>query len=301
MLALTWGGAARAQPIPPTCDPLVYDAHEARAWMGAKRDMESAQSIITVDMGDSLLYMSCFDFHVRDMAEKDATLFSDGAFRFVNTAAPFGTLFRMPPLCFAPGCLCVPWLTGCAPFQMPIDIYEPTFLPAPGPNPPGPVMNAMNLDRSVNMLVRWSLRPYWRDNFEQTVPPIPLPGPPAVICGSMREIWHAAKCTDIQKSGWLTYEQHVCNDRRGCEGCRSNWSNALDVGNPPPGPGEWVGSSGAGPDLLMFIWSIRPQACAESPPIPTGLIVDIRGSAHPDAFCPGVNCWYNFGSGSCTE
>ncbi len=315
MLVLVWGGEAYSQPIPPTCQPEIYDVHKARSWMGAKRDFETAQTLIQlskdITFRDSILYMSCFDKHVAEFAEKDDVLFSDGAFRFVGTGAQFGTLFRMPPLCFGPGCIPVPWLTGALlpspgnPLiivpQMPIDIFQPTFLPLPGPNPPGAPMDALYLDRAVTMLVRWSLRPYWRENFVMHRPPTPLPMPPAVICGSMAGIWHEAKCSNVNKENWITFDQSVCTDRRGCEGCRGNWSTALEVANPPPVPDPF---SSAGPGVDQ-VWpsapTIYPPACAEIPPVPTGLIVNLGpgGSAHPDAVCPGHNCWYDFASGSC--
>lgn len=312
ILALTGAGAASAQPIPPTCDPLVYEMHAARSWMGAKRDFESAQTLITVDMGDSLLYMSCFDHFMREMPERDNVLFSDGAFRFVPTGAIHGALFRNPPLCFGFGCAPIPWLTGALipnpinPLvivpQMPIDQFQPTFMPLPGPHPPGPPMDAIYLDRAVTMLVRWSLRPYWRENFLMHRPPTPLPMPPSVICGSMAEIWHEAKCSNINKDNWLTFEQHTCNDRRGCEGCRGNWAAANETSNPPPVNEPWLVGAGAGPDRIWFQgYNFYPETCASQPPVRTGVIILLDGALRQDAFCPGVGCWYDYNNLSCNE
>lgn len=315
MLAAAWGGEARAQAGSPACDPLVLDMHNARSWMGAKRDFESAQTLIQlskdITFRDSILYVSCFDHHMREMPERDDVLFSDGAFRFVGTGAQFGTLFRFPPLCFGPGCLPIPWLTGAllpspgnpaiiVP-QMPIDIFQPTFLPLPGPNPPGAPMDAIYLDRAVTMLVRWSLRPYWRENFLMHRPPTPLPMPPTVICGSMAGIWREAKCSNINKDNWITFEQAVCTDRTACVACRPKWASAIELANPPPVETPWIRGSGAGADKMYFTWSIHPPTCAQSPPIPTGMIVNVDGTAHLDKYCPGHNCWYDFGSSSCRE
>ncbi len=306
MLVLAWGGEARSQPIPLTCQEDLYDVHSARAWMGGKRDMESAQSLINITPVDSILYMSCYEKHIAEFAEKDDVLFSDGHLRTVGTGARHGRLFRFPPLCFGPACIPVPWLTGALlpspgnPLiivpQMPIDLFQPTIISLPGPNPPGLPFTNFNLDGSFINLIRIALRPYWT-NFELS----PLPGPPAVICGNMSEIWYFAKCTDINKDNFLTLEDHKCIDRRGCEGCgRGKWTAAFDVANPPPVINPFINKE-AGVDITWITWTITPPSCAEGPPVPTGVIVNVGGSAHQDAACPGVNCWYDYASGSCNE
>ena len=314
MLVLAWGGDVRAQPISPTCDPDVYDVHQAHSWMGGKRQFETAQTLIhlskDITFRDSILYMSCFDHHMREMPERDNVLFSDGAFRFVSTGAAHGTLFRMPPLCFGPTCAPIPWLTGALipnpinplviVLQMPIDIFQPLILPEPGPNPPGPLMDDVCLDRAVTMLVRWSLRPYWRENFVMHRPATPLPMPPTVICGSMAEIWQEAKCSNINKDNWLTYDQHVCGDRRGCEGCRGNWANALEVGNPLPV--DWP-ATGPGVDRVIE-WvrdTFYAPSCASVPPVRTGVAIMFDGALRQDAVCPGINCWYDYNNLSCND
>lgn len=311
MLVLAWGGDVRAQPISPTCDPDVYEVHEARSWMAGKRDMESAQTLITVDMGDSLLYMSCFDHHMREMPERDNVLFSDGAFRFVSTGAMHGTLFRMPPLCFGPTCAPIPWLTGALipnpinPLvivpQMPIDIFQPLILPEPGPNPPGDLMDAIYLDRAVGMLVRWSLRPYWRENFLPTNPPTPLPMNPAVVCGSMAEMWNEAKCTNINRSNFITFEDSICTDRRECDpGCRGKWEAAFEVSNPLPV--DWP-ATGPGVDRVID-WvtdTFYAPSCASVPPVRTGVAIMFDGALRQDAVCPGINCWYDYNNLSCND
>ncbi len=314
MLVLAWGGGARAQPIPPTCDPGIYEAQSAHSWMGGKRQFETAQTLIQlskdITFRDSILYMSCFDHHMREMPERDDVLFSDGAFRFVGTGAPYGTLFRMPPLCFGPACAPIPWLTGALipnpinplviVLQMPIDIFQPLILPEPGPNPPGAPMDAIYLDRAVTMLVRWSLRPYWRENFVMHRPATPLPMPPTVICGSMAEIWMEAKCSNINKDNWLTYDQHICTDRRECEGCRGTWSNALEVANPPPVMPPAVGP---GVDRIFILYDTfwHPPPCAAVPPVRTGVVIELDGAFRQDAVCPGLNCWYDYNNLTCNE
>jgi hypothetical protein len=305
LLVLAWGNPASAQPLPPTCDPAFNSALNARAWMGGKRDMESAQSTIVKRPNDSLLEISCFEGRIATFAQQNNRLFSDGHQRFVGSGAAHATLFRQPPLCYAPGCPCIGWLTNCSyPFNPPFphDHAQPTIFAVAGPNPPGGAYTNMSLDNAFINLIRRALRPYWNPNFTTAA----IPAPPAAVCGNMMTIWHNAKCQDFDKNGWITLQAHTGTDRRNqpmplC-GDRGIWVTRFGEGNPPPvprSPAPPPTPVGGLDQTLSYRTTIYPTACNSIPPVPTGLIANIHGTAHQDRVCPGVSCWYNHTAGTC--
>ncbi len=293
MLALGWGSPVMAgAAVPATCDPAFKNAMDARAWMGGKRDMESATSIIVRNPNDSILDMSCFDRNIAEFATKNASLFSDGHQRYVATGADYGKLFRQPPLCFGPGCVCYANLTECVGVQGPTDTYQPTFTPALGPDPPGAAYTNVSLDNSFINLVRLAMRQYLGPNFRDGA------APAATICSDMSNLWQTVKCTDINKGGWITLAAHVGTDRRptayGACNDRGVWSQRHAIANPAPG------AAGAVNALIPYRTTIYTVACNSIRPVPTGLLIQgANGGFQPDAVCPGVGCYYNRQANSC--
>jgi hypothetical protein len=286
---LTGISSAMAGAVPSTCDPQVQSVIDARAWMGGKRDMESATSLIVRNANDSILDMSCFDRHIEEFAQQNNYLFSDGHTRYVSTGAPAGTLFRQEPLCFGDGCTCYQALTQCS-SQEPEDHFQPTFMPALGPNPPGAAYTNVSLDNSFINLVRISLRNHLSPNFRT--------GTPATgICSSMNNLWQAAKCTDINKSGWITLSDHRNNDRRpatyGACNDRSKWSTQFTNANPAPG------AAGALDSVVTYRGTIYPTNCSAIRPVRTGLTMKDGNNFRADAVCPGVGCYYNRAANTC--
>ncbi len=288
--------------VPATCDPGFKSVMDARAWMGGKRDMESATSIIVRNPNDSILDMSCFDRNIAEFATRDNFLFSDGHQRYVATGAPHGRLFRRPPLCFGPGCVCYASLTECVGVQGPTDSYQPTFTPTEGPNPPGAAYTNASLDNSFTNLIRIAMRAHLSPNFRVGA----APAPPATICSDMRNLWQTAKCADVNKSGWITLAAHVGTDRRptayGACNDRGKWGTQHTAANPAPG------AAGALNALVTYRDTMHPTNCTAIRPVLTGLLVQGTGTGagngngtgfQQDAVCPGVGCYYNRQANSC--
>jgi hypothetical protein len=306
---VAWVFPAMAQPVPATCDTKVKAAMDARAWMGGKRDMETAQSIIVRNPNDSILEMSCFDRNIDQFARQNGSLFSDGHTRFVGTGAQHATLFRRPPLCFGPGCACYGSLTGCSwPFdpQMPMDDHQPTFFPLlPGPNPPGGAYTNQSLDNAFTNLVRRSLRNHLYPNFRTAAPP----AAPTTICASMSGLFNTAKCTDDNKNLWITLQAHVGTDRRptayGACNDRGKWNTQYTNGNPPAVPrypAAPPATVGGLDQTLTYRTTIYPANCNTVRPVRTGLLIKTAPTTYmPDAVCPGVNCYYNFSTNTCNN
>jgi hypothetical protein len=303
-----------AQPVPPTCDPQVNTSINARAWMGGKRDMESATSTIIRNQQDSILDMSCYDRHIAQFAQQNARLFSDGHTRYVSTGATYGRLFRQLPLCFGMGCMCYAGLTECSIIpvpgvydpQWPTDDYQPTFFPLlPGPNPPGAFYTNQSLDNAFTNVIRRALRRYLNPNFYTSGPA----APPSQLCSSMTTLWQTAKCTDFNRAGWITLADHRTTDRRpttyGACNDRARWNTQYTAANPAPVARVTTSPvpANAGIDqTLTYRGMIYPTACNTIRPIPTGLTIRMSPTSFlNDAVCPGVNCFYNRAANTCSN
>lgn len=274
---------ALAQPVPPTCDPTIKGVIDARAWMGGKRDMESAQSLITMAPGGSVLEISCFDTELARLGQEADRLFSDNYSGFKGGAF------------------------------VALDIYEPNFFSAPYPEPPGGAFTPLKLDNTLGFFVRQTLRAHL-SNYYTT----PLPPPPAVICNNMARVWQISKCGDFNKAGFITLADHVTNDRRGCPvTTRATWRTKYAAGNPVPrprSPAPQPVPPGGLDQMLSYLPSLYPPGCGSVIPAPTGLVypgareklnedgdiiyndeggIVYEGVLFEDAVCPGVGCWYD--------
>lgn len=256
---------ALAQPIPETCDPDYKAVLDARAWMGGKRDMESAQTLIGQG---SVLSLSCFSGQVTFMGVAANSLFSD------NVRSPI--LFNLPPLAFFPN-----------------DIHQPTIISPPGPNPPGG-MTAQTLDIMLARLVLASLAVHLAN-----IRPGAIPASAGALCSSMAGVWRDAKCTNVNDALWITLEAHRTTDRRnfGC-GDRGRWNTRWNTGYPAPGG---TGALDAATSYRNFIVPGASPNCGGVQPVPTGMTVNIRGAGYPDAVCPPVGCWYNPQNNTCNN
>ncbi len=323
-VVFAWSAAALAQPVPPTCDPNVKSAIDARAWMGGTRDMESAQTLIT--RTSSVLDLSCFDRHIANFALQNNVLFSDGHQRFSPVTAGSASLFRAPPFCYGPrapglcpctalvGCYLIPqppdrlfpnppWPLPDEPGPVsvppPIPLNPPMFFPViPGPNPPGGLYTNLSLDTAFISLIRLSLRSHLIANFQAIAPP-----PPATVCGNMMVAWSLAKCTNFDRNGFLTFDQHRIVDRRLCPLPRTAWNINFTNAYPPPRPRSPAPPAfppGGLDQTLTYRGQIYPTNCSAVDPLPTGLMVDLINTPFPDAVCPGVGCYYDpAGGGNC--
>jgi hypothetical protein len=200
-------------------------------------------------------------------------------------------------------------LTGCDYFfspQWPNDDHQPTFFPLlPGPNPPGGAYTNQSLDNAFTNLIRRSLRNHLYPNFRTSAPP----AAPTTICASMSGLFTTAKCMDVNKNLWITFQTSVGTDRRptayGACNDRGKWSTQFNLANPAPVPRVTTSPvpANAGIDqTLSYRGTIYPTNCNTVRPVPTGLLIKTNPTTYLlDKVCPGVNCFYDRAANSCNN
>ncbi|MGB0719579.1 MAG: hypothetical protein ACPGRX_03845 [Bdellovibrionales bacterium] len=75
MVACLVSFSASAQFADSPCDPDYYDTLEARAWLEAQREITQNQNLIFKP--DSVLEYTCFDNHLKELAQHAADMFSE--------------------------------------------------------------------------------------------------------------------------------------------------------------------------------------------------------------------------------
>jgi len=73
--ALVISYSASAQFAPSPCDPDYYESLEARAWLEAQREITQNQNLIFKP--DSVLEYTCFDNHLKELAQHAEDMFSE--------------------------------------------------------------------------------------------------------------------------------------------------------------------------------------------------------------------------------
>ena len=74
-VALLFSHSALAQFAATPCDPDYYESLEARAWLEAQREITQNQNLIFKP--DSVLEYTCFDNHLRELADHADEMFSE--------------------------------------------------------------------------------------------------------------------------------------------------------------------------------------------------------------------------------
>lgn len=127
-----------------------------------------------------------------------------------------------------------------------------------------------------------------------------LDAPEGGTCGAMAAVWEFMKCRNANINNFVTFaslasadfrtEPDVCTNA----GARTTeWGVAVAAANPIPG-------GLGGPDVAFtYLNFLNPSSCSAHRPVPTGLIADIKGTAHEDAVCSAPSCSYNHTTGLC--
>ena len=302
------------------CNPEFATVLDAQATMQAMREVEMAARFVLKP--DSVLEYSCFHLRVDEAGgEGGANVFSDA----VNS----DLLFQNPVQQYSPG----------GPYPEYLPTMTTTQVTAPnnnggaglqvGPQTPGPGPHIHHTNNALGQLVSFSLEQFLFMNFGHGYAGGTYADPAASgTCNPMDLVWQFLKCTNFDKSTFMTFRELMfidprvvpsyvalsCNDPNRT----TNWDAAINAATIDPDtqdyelPDDYSASDTVeptpirqGPDTVdTLVEEIRPiSGCGSSVQmVETGVRV-YQGvppaDVHADAVCLVAGCYYD--GSSCVE